>query len=151
MFFRNSRKKYLTREEYNKILNGGIEQATFIRFAFENWSISSVLMLFLHIKKAPREIALLGNEELEYKHDEFWRKIDVVRNICEKEKLIDVVQLGYIDTFIHIRYEGEKFIKFSPFWNSLLKEYTSLRVALTSGGFGAIATGLIWLYRTLLQ
>ncbi|OGC88866.1 hypothetical protein A2419_02450 [Candidatus Adlerbacteria bacterium RIFOXYC1_FULL_48_26] len=136
MYFQDGQKRHLSKKEYAKIITHGIDSGDFIRFSCMNWGLFSALLFFLRIKKTPKEEAAIEDGKMKYEYYDFVEKFHSLAQECIDEKLIKE------DTNtkkILLRYKGREFIKFTPFYRSLILVNGSVWV--TVGGFMALMYG----------
>ncbi len=135
--FQDGQKRYLTKKEYGDIITHGVGNVSFFLFACRNWNLWSILLLSLEIRLAPKEGKAFDPEQVKYEHYEMVEIFDAIEKECTKEELIEVKQGPPIT--VRLRYHGRQFVKFTPFYRSLIT--INGPVWVTVGGFVALLYG----------
>lgn len=142
--------KYLSVEEYAKARASGMPFNIVMSDMFLNWNLINIFLVSFGLTKVKTIKDMVGNPEykgIRAKHTtiygvDFFEKMNGIIERCKKNGLIKLSTQSNTKDYIKIEREGERFIKFSPFYNALLGEYGYMESFLFGGGGVAV----VWLF-----
>lgn len=130
--------------EYYDLRERGVFWPDFIGFCSRNWSLLNIIKIrFLFYKPTINTGPATGKDLIERALE-----IDRVAEICREKNLIVIHTNG---SFARITGEGDRFVRFMPFYNALMQEYNRWISFVIGGGSITLIGFLYGLFKILLM